>query len=400
MSNYQKILFFGFILAIAGLVYVESIKPHPINWYPSYSSKDKIPLGTYVLKELAEKVLKDNFKETNLPPYLFIKTDSLLSGNYVFINNNFAIEKVELKEMMQWASKGNQVFLAANYFSENLLDTLQLEVSQGYLMNSIDTKPLLELSNPKFTKKEPYLIDRNLEVTYFSSIDTLRYKVLGVSQVFNDTLKITKPQINFLQIPVGKGNFYLHSQPEVFSNYFLLEKNNANYTQNALSYINNGNSVFWDAYYKTGKEINTSPLYILLNNRYLKWAYYMVLIGVLLYVLFEGKRKQRKIPIIKAPINKTYEYTQTIAGMYLDKKDYKGIAHKQILLFLEYIRTQLRVPTETINTSFFNKVTARSGNEMEETISLFNYLDTVQKKHKLTKEELIKLYTLIKEFKK
>ena len=138
---------------------------------------------------------------------------------------------------------------------------------------------------------------------------------------------------------------------------------------------------------------------MLLANKYFKWAYYFVLIGMLLFVIFEGKRKQRSIPIVKPLTNKSYEYAQTIAGLYVDKKEYHTIAKKQIVQFLEHIRTKLRVPTENMDRQFYRTVAERSGNTLENTTDLFTLIAKINAQNTTTKAELIMLYKEIEQFK-
>jgi len=391
-------LFFGFLLALAALVYLEATKPQPINWFPSYSSSDKIPLGTYVLYNLLEEDFGEKFKPIEKTPFIALR-DSTMAGNYLFINNNLEIDKVELDKLFAWAEKGNNIFLSANKFNDKLLDTLNLEMKTAVLIKKIGTEPMFQLTNENLEREKPYHLKRDIPLRYFSEIDTLKQTVLGISQAYNDTLKITQPLVNFIKAPIGNGNIFIHTQPEIFSNYFILSEENAQHTQNVLSYINNGNDILWDKNYKSGKAISISPLNVLLNNRYLKWAYYVLLIGALLFVLFEGKRKQRSIPIVKPLTNKTFEYTRTIAGMYLDEKQFHEIAKKQIALFLEYIRTQLRIPTEKWNTRFFETVASRTGNTIEETKTLFTFIEKVENQRDTSQQELQKLYKEINAFK-
>lgn len=399
MSKLQKIVFFGFLLAIATLVYMEATKPQPINWFPSYNHDDKIPLGTYVLFDLMENTFQDKITEINRPPFEVLK-DSSFNGTYFFVNDYISFEKAEADAILDWAELGNTVFISANTHNHKFLDTLGIEAQTAVLIDRIGTQPMLNLVNDKLKSEKPYLIDRDLIVRYFEEIDTLAQTVLGVTQPYRDTLMITKPQVNFLKAPFGDGAIYLHNQPEIFSNYFLLKEDNFQHTENVLSYINNNSQVYWDRYYKSGKPMNVSPLYILLNNKYLKWAYYFVLIGAVLFVFFEGKRKQRSVAIVKPLDNKTYEYTQTISGMYLDKKQYHEVAQKQIILFFEFIRTRLRVPTENYNSRFLKAVAARSGNDLETTQNLFTFIEKVQNQQDTSEQELIKLNREITEYKK
>ena len=383
---------------LAGLVYMEATKPQPVNWFPSYDKADKIPLGTFVLHNLMKDYFKDNFVETIQPPYIFLK-DENVSGNYLFINDNLDFDRTELDSIFVWASKGNNVFISANNFGEKLLDTFKLKMQKEVHISRLITEPLVKLVNPKISTGETFHIDQDLPIRYFSKIDTLSQTVLGVSGVYINSKKIQEPRINFIKIPLEKGSIFLHSQPEIFSNYFLLSGNNSDYTTSVLSYLNNGKILYWDNYYKTGKHVNISPLYVLLNNKYFKWAYYFVLIGILLFIIFEGKRKQRSIPIVKPLTNKTYEYTQTISGMYLDKNEYQSIAQKQIVLFLEYLRTKLRLPTEQLDEKLLIAAAERSGNTLEETSELFALIKKINNQVNTPKEELMTLHQKISKFK-
>lgn len=378
---------------------MEANKKQPINWFPSYSKLDKIPLGTYVLHDLMKESFNENFEEKDEPPFEVLQNSSF-NGTYFFVNDEINFDKTELDSLLNWVEKGNTLFVSANYVGKKLLDTLKLEISTEANIETIGTEPLLKLVNEKYATRPPFHIKKDLPVRYFSKIDTASQSVLGVSGGYIDSLKIKEPRINFIQAPIGKGQILLHLQPEVFSNFSLLSENNATHTAQVLSYINHDETVYWDNYYKSGKHIDISPLRVLLNNKYFKWAYYFVLIGALLFIIFEGRRKQRSIPIVKPLTNKTYEYTRTIAGMYLDKKENHLIAKKQIALFLEFIRTRLRVPTENTNERFYKTVAERSGNTQEDTLNLFTFIEKINNQNNTSEEELLKLYQEIKEFKK
>lgn len=398
MSRFQKIVFLGFIIAVGALVYMEATKPQPINWLKSYSSEDKIPFGTFVLHDLLAESLEESISQIHQPPYEKL-LDTTFRGTYLFINDYVNFDRIELEKLTEWVKGGNTVFISANSHSEDLLDSLQIEMQTAVQLNSFESKPLLDLINENLKSTQPYLMDRNTTVRYFNEIDTVSQTVLGVTQLHRDTLQITNPKVNFIQAPLGDGIFYLHNQPEIFSNYFLLKESNYLHTQNVLSYIHTPGPLYWDQYHISGKKVNVSGLYILLNNRYFKWAYYFMLLGVALFVFFEGKRKQRSIPIVKPPSNKTFEYTRTISGMYLNKKDYTSIARKQMALFLEYVRTQLRVSTEKREEHFLEMVASRSGNDMESTRELFKLLNILQQRESISMAELIKLNRLITDYK-
>ncbi len=388
-----------FLLLLGALVYMEATKPQPINWFPSYHKEDKIPLGTLVINKLLHEIFQKKFIEVDAPPFEVLKNNEV-SGTYLFINDEIGFDEVELDSILNWVHKGNNIFISANYLGDKLLDTLKVKTSTVVNVEKIGTEPLVKLVNKKFATPQPFHIKKDLPVRYFSEIDTLRQTVLGVSGGLIDSIKIKKPRKNFLKMTHGKGQLFLHLQPEVFSNFFILSNKNAQHTAQVLSYINNNNNLYWDNYYKSGKRLDVSPLRVLLKNKYFKWAYYFVLIGVLLFIIFEGKRKQRSIPIVKPLQNKTYEYTRTIAGIYLEKKEYKLIAEKQIKLFMEYIRTRLQLNPQTMDKVLLNKIAERSGNSFKTTEALFNFIEQIQRENTISKANLQKLYHDINDFKK
>ncbi len=400
LNKKSKILIIIIIAVIGLLTFLEANEPAPINWFPSYSKTDKIPLGTFVSYNLIKETFADQqVKDINQPPYEFLSDNDTVSGTYFFVNGSIGFDDSELDHMLAWVEKGNTLFVSAKSISGNLLDTLSIDTDNMISLDDITTQPMVELVNKNLKTEKPYHYDRDTYNPYFSEIDTTNTMVLGFTQLYNDTLQIKDPKINFIKQSFGDGSILLHSFPEAFGNYFMLKDDNYIYTQNLLSYIDETEKILWDNHYKSGKTIYTSPLFFLLQNRYLKWAYYILGIGVLLFVIFEGKRKQRSIPIIQPLKNQTLAFTRTISAMYFEKAKHKEIVEKQNLLFLDYVHHDLRIQTNTLDEKILLDISARSNNDIEDTKKLFRYFEELNRKPAITKEELVRLYNMISEFK-
>ncbi|MDT0650403.1 DUF4350 domain-containing protein [Autumnicola edwardsiae] len=397
MNKTFKITFALFLLLVLALAYLEASEPEPVNWSPSYVAKDKVPLGSFVFFESWKTNSAADIEEIKIPPYEFFMQDSLPNGTYFFLNHYIAFDDDELNNLLEWIEKGNSAFIAADYLSMNLLDTLDLEINEFISNKDFTSHPQFNLVNPELKSAEPYKLDHDIEAIFFSKIDTARHTVLGVANLEDGST--SKEQINFIKVPFGNGELLLHTNPQAFSNYFLLSENNYEYAEKVLAYMDENGRILWDSYYKSGKTFYSSPLYILLNSRSLKWAYYFVIIGGVLFIIFEGKRKQRPIPVVAPQKNQTYEYTQTIADLYLEQKRYKELASKKIELFLEYIRINYRLPTQEINEQFYLDLSSRAGKEPEEAKNLFNTINSIKSKAQISKEEFLKLSRKINEFK-
>lgn len=395
MSKAYKITLGLLVVMLVMLTWLEANEPREVNWFPSYSAADHIPLGTKVLFEnLKEQDI--DLKGVNVPPFEFLE-DTTLTGTYFFLNNSLQIDQNELKRILKWVEKGNTAFFIAENFSENLLDTFNLKTEILVPQDGISSKPRLNFIHPNLQQKKPFIFNKETYQGIFSENDTLTRDVLGVTQLQTGT--VSQPQMNFIRDTVGKGMVYLHLMPKAFSNYFLLDGDNAAYAERALAYIPAQKTLFWDHYYKSGKSFYTSPLYLILNNKPLRWAYYFLLIGSVLFIIFEGKRKQRSIPVIEPLKNQTLDFTRTIAGLYLDRGDFKSIVSKKISLFLEYVRSHYRISTQAVNDDFFRRLAALSENTVEDIQELWQYMARLEKAESVSKEELLQLNKAIKAFK-
>lgn len=395
MSKAYKITLGLLVVMLVMLTWLEANEPQEVNWYPSYSAADHIPLGTKVLFEnLKEQDL--DLKGVNVPPFEFLE-DTTLTGTYFFLNNSLQIDQNELKRILKWVEKGNTAFFIAESFSENLLDTFNLKTEILVPQEGISSKPLLNLTHPTLKQQKSFIFNRETYQGVFSENDTLSRDVLGVTKLQSDSTSQLK--MNFIRDTVGKGMVYLHLMPKAFSNYFLLDQHNAEYAELALAYIPVQKTLFWDHYYKSGKSFYTSPLYLILSSKPLRWAYYFLLIGSVLFIIFEGKRKQRSIPVVPPLKNQTLDFTRTIAGLYLDRGDYKSIVSKKISLFLEYVRSRYRISTQEANEDFYQKLGALSENSVEDVEKLWQYMTRLEKAASISKEELLQLNKAIKGFK-
>ena len=389
-------LFFGFfLLLVIFLTYLEATEPEPVNWIPSYMSDDKIPLGSFVFYESWKNTENWKFEEIDIPPFEKL-SDSLGNGTYFFLNNSVAFDPDELDKLLEWVTKGNQVFISARGISAGLLDTLQLETKVFIPKNDLSSKPQVNFENSALKSKTDFKFKNEFSSLYFQPKDSAKIEILGHINIQEDE---KNKQANFIKSNFGEGKIYLHNTPEVFGNYFLLNNNNYKYAEKILAYFDTENPVYLDNYYKAGKTFYSSPLYILLSDNRLKWAYYFLLTGSILFIIFEGKRKQRAIPVKNPLKNQSYEYAKTVGDLYLEEKEYKELITKKIDLFLEYIRTHYKISTKTIDEEFHTLLAAKSGNSKVAGKELFGKMEKFSNKPEAGKSEFFELSEAINNFK-
>lgn len=386
------------VATIALLMVLQYNKPKELNWFPSYVTQHKIPYGTYVLNELMGQLFTET-KQVSVPPFEYLDHNFEAHGTYFLVNDNIEFGRSELETLLDWTWEGNTLFIASTSFEEILLDTLNLSTSGLFAGFGEDQKQVRQLVNPNLNPGVNYEFTKDNYSNFFKTIDTLNTTVLSVVDNHTDSLGIAKKHFDAIRRDFGEGEIILSTFPKAFTNYFILKDNNRNYTAGLLSYIDNSKPVYIDNHYKAGKKFYSSPMYIFLNTKEFKWAYYLVLIGALIYVLFEGKRKQRAIPVVSPLKNQSLAFTRTIADMYYEKGQRKPIAAHKIEQFLAYLRSHFHLGTVHRDDDFYQNLASRSAHTFDEIKNLFTFLDDITNRNEISDADLRNLNTSIEKFK-
>ncbi len=402
MDKRSKIILGIFVAVLVGIMAAEIVRPKPLNWSPSYTSSDKIPFGCYVLyQELKQLFPQQKIYSTNQSMYnILADRDSSKTTSYLLINNILDLDRQESNQLLNYVSQGNDSFIAATNFGNFLSDTLNLKVETRYTLKE-DTLQI-RLSNPSLSNKT-YTLARGAYNAHFTSVDSLNTTILGYitynseDQPLKSKKQHTVTSPNFVKVKFGKGNFYLHSTPQTFTNYYML-RGNENYVSSSLSYLKNVD-LYWDNYKKSGRIVIDSPMRFVLNQPPLKWAYYLGVSGILLFVVFKAKREQRIIPIIRSLENTSIQFARTIGGLYYEYRDYSDLIHKKINFFLEHIRSNYHINTVVIDHKTVSDLSAKSGKSIAETKALIDLLIHLKNKQQHSEQDLMDLEKKLNKFK-
>jgi len=231
--------------------------------------------------------------------------------------------------------------------------------------------------------------------SYFSQYDTINHNVLGHS-------KIDYKHVNFIEVPFGKGNIYLHLEPKAFTNYNILKENRYKYVEGLISYLPE-NNVYFDSMTKMQTSYNgdvekESNLSWFLEQLSFKWAWYTAIIFGILFMIFNAKRRQRIIKIIKPLQNTSIAFVKTISNLYFETKDHKNLIDKKITYFLEKIRTDFNLNTSNLNDEFITRLASKTGKKKDDVEQLITYINSLNTKNEFFEENLITLNSYIEAF--
>lgn len=378
MGRNSKIYIALLVVLLALIIYTDATKPMPIDWTQNYDLNEKSPYGLYVFDQEYQKIIeKDALKKTTVTAYEFLENDydydSLVNtyktkGTVLNIAPENQIDEESAQELLYYVTHGNSVFISSNSFPKVLEDSLRFKLEVEY---PSPNELKVFMANPNLGTKK-YTLDKGFETTFFSKIDTLNTTLLGYQ-----TSKEGK-NVNFIKVAYDKGFFYLHTQPVAFSNYTLLKENRHEYTEKIISYIPKG-TIIWLTKGQNGEIKSGSPITYWLSQPALKYGWFLLLIGLVIFMIFNAKRKQRVVPIIKPLPNTTVDFTKTIGNLYYQEGDHQNVIDKKIIYFLEKIRNEYLIETTILDDKFIHKLQLKSGKNIDDiknVVRLINYQRT------------------------
>lgn len=402
MDKKSKIVLIIFSLVVVGIIVAEIVRPKPINWRPSYTASSKIPFGCYVLyNELSTIFNGSDIDTVEESVYdVLVDRDKSIESNYIFINEYINLDKQETNQMLDYVSDGNTIFISATGFGNYLSDTLNISIESDYNLKEGSTK--LSLTH-KELKSKKFDLSRGIYNSHFTSVDSTNTTILGHITYLKEDFIDAKPaqkfrKANFIKTKFGKGHFILNTTPQAYSNFYML-KGNQEYVSHTFSYLKDKEILYWDNYKKAGRAIINSPMRFVLNQPALKWSYYLMISGVLLFVFFKSKREQRIIPVIEPLKNSSVEFAQAVGSLYNQNKDFTDLINKKLNYFLEHVRSHFHIDTSKLNDKTIQVLAAKSGKGIEETKNLIDYIIKLKNKATHTEQDSIELNKKITAFK-
>lgn len=355
------------LIILVGFLMFE-IKDIPVaKWKENYLYNSKEPNGAFVFKEMlttrfpkvpiTELSTTFDLEEVNDTNQLYI-----LFGNKIHLNDDLS------ESLFSFVEEGNQALLIGNSITlgndfsneyPHQYTFLDSSVAISYNHSPQDTF-LFKYYWESFNSAMPYLFkafsapspadydpdssylgdsialdDTTLETLVDSlnaipdqwqkdtTISSLENSVEEDASLFT-TAGIANGQHSIYQVwPMLAGEIHYHSIPMLFSNQAAMQPGYREHFNLIFSKITPEKIWLDHMSWHAGDEADSeSPLQYILSEKSLKTAYYLLIIGVLVYIIFNSKRRQRIIPPVELNKNTTLEYLQTVSKLYLSQENH------------------------------------------------------------------------------
>lgn len=401
--------------------------PKKFVWSPTFSHVDKQPFGCFVFDSVLSQSLPNGYHVTKKTFFQLDQEHAKEKISVLMVVDQQDLKQLDVKYLCNIACRGGKVMVVASssfddgrnadtvvvdelertfkvkiedglYFSlrgilaglkahdNDMYDTIYwnnretMYAAQSYRMFYnmvggtlfVDSVPKVKrLAYTLSTAGYDYKYD-SLYVGDFTRFDTIVDKKERIERI--DTFAIKKVPAA-VSVPYGKGEVIFVSSPLLFTNYGMLEGNTSVYIFRLMSYLADLPVYRTEAYVKTDAMLvaEQSPFREFIKRPPLRWALYLALLGVVLFMIFTARRRQRVIPIMSKPANRSLEFIQLIGTLYYQRKDHVDLVRKKFKLFAEELRKTAGVDISDVNTDdreylFLAEKTGMNSNRLKKVI--------------------------------
>lgn len=383
MSRNLKIYlgFFFIILVIMGIFQLN--QKALIDWTKSFDVNSKEPFGLYVLDQEANHLFNNQLERVRMTPYEYYTKEKRQSQhNIIVIENDIDLES--WKKILQQVEQGSNAMIVSRSAPKEIQDSLGVLYSRQYYDNNFIAE---------FTDKK---LKDTLHISTGSDkkiIERIGPKVEILGNTFSTKPNENSKYANFVTINFGQGQLYLHTEPIVLTNYYLL-KSRSRYPSKLFSFLPQQKTIWFTE--KSLSKNQQSPMRFILSNLPLRYALYIGLVGLLLFMIFNAKRKQRIIPTVEPIKNTTLEFVKSIGNLYLQEGNFHDMMAKKSQYFLHKIRTDLLIDTSHLDQDFINKLHLKTGAPVSNIQQAVDLMKKAQDPYaEVLQEEFIKMNKLL-----
>ncbi len=367
-------------------------EPKQLDWTPTYASRDKNPYGGYALHQFLPSILEGQ-QVTVSNKTLYELKDSLKTGdNLIILTHSLHIGKQDFDILLHHVAEGATAFVSAQDYNKEFLDTLHIWTSDYLFRNGVQSfkndTTWLKFVHRQLDSTRHFPFKRDNIYSYFTLGDSARAMIVAENN-FHQPVTV---RINW-----GKGALILNSTPLAFTNIYAISGTTNEFIAHTLSNLNTRRT-HWTEYYSIGRLEASSPLRFILTQEPLAWAYYIAVLSLIVFMLFEGKRKQRIIPIIKPLENTSLEFVGTVGNLYYQRGDHRNIAEKMILYFFDQLRSRYNLNALHTSEEFFSALSGKTGHSVSHLKEVFTFIDTIREQARINKDQLIQLNLMLEKF--
>ncbi|MDR0802651.1 hypothetical protein [Fluviicola sp.] len=377
-------------------------KQYSSDWKKTYDLKDPNPRNISFFMKLLDVHVKDSIY--NLKHWSDLeKIPNHREATYLFIGDEFGLKNDSYDSIMQYSDNGATVYISFNHLTSNLY---QRHFKENAFYWDYSKVLFAWIGDTTLSFYNVYEND-TISGDWYSFSET---EIIDTS--YRSYMFAMKHPIAFYE-KHHKGKVHLHSVPDLFENYQVIQPNGYAHARIVLNKIPRDKPVIFltcginnSSNIQAGSDENangaekedTSLIQLILKNPSLRLAFLLLILLLLFYVLFRAKRKEEVLPGYSEKRNMSLAFVETLSSIYISRNSPIGV--------LQVIRKNFYA---TINKHFYVDLSKKESLEqnLEKLIAKVPYdsekiMDIVQSldpgKNHVDNKHLGLVYTKIREF--
>lgn len=427
--NFNKRFVVGIVAFIVLVFILQMRMPREFSWEPTFRHDSTDPFGSMWFDSLMNVSQKGGYSVAEKTFYQ-IARDSARQGKpcgVLVTSDLWSPDSSEVCQILDFAKQGNVVMIASNrlYNSKKLCDTLDMRdmayshdaFSPKYVRRALEQNysnvfdSVVWVGRQAVFPRRAYRLYSSLITSYFYSYDDVKPRIVPdtlayslrqyILSIDRATAKRDYPETSFefdedgytsvtsvdkhliaLSYKQGKGRLVLVSMPLLFTNYAVLNDTLSELTMRLMSEFGDMPVVRTTKF--SGSSLDEmrqqSPLRYFVSQPPLRTALYAALVMLLLYMVFNSRRRQRVIPVIKPPANRSLEFMKLIGTLYYERHDNADLLRSKYRGFVDEVRrkTGLDLDDDTDDEQLFDLLSEKTGKpapELREVVLRLRHAD-------------------------
>ena len=336
--------------------------PSKFVWEPTFNHYDKQPFGCAVFDSLMEKSVPAGYEVTK-KTIAQLERDGYGKKPHAFLiqTYRFSPSATDIRSLDRLLKAGNKVFIATSDIEpDSLYPDLQIAIYGQNVFSPMEVKSsIANQSIPYdtlvFPRQLPY---QEKEYHVYSAMTGNSVAVDGnvtcdtllsgwVPKEYSDSTEgYWVPRV--VKIKRGKGELFVSCDPLLMTNYGILDTQTNGLIFRLMSQFRGLPIIRTEAYGPETEYETDTPLRFWLQNEPLRWAIYLTLGGLLLFCIFYARRRQRVIPVVEEPANRSLEFVKLIGTLYHQKHINRDLLQKKYSYFAETLRRMTMIDVEDV----------------------------------------------------
>ncbi|MEM8583679.1 MAG: DUF4350 domain-containing protein [Bacteroidota bacterium] len=291
--------------------------------------------------------------------------------NYIYVGRSMFLNEADFTTLLNFVEQGNKAFV----FVEGLPEELQYHLFSSDCFYGIDPSQVYYyddvhnlMDTVTFDLVNKNLLPVGLSTTHIEDYEPSRRSWRAINPMaFCDRAYGTQKlgtvtpsgEANYMRRKYGDGEIYVHVEPLLFTNYYLWDSTRTKYAEAALSYANPG-KFYWDEASRSyrpppnprnpyeadgGRQLLTDnhAFSYVLSQPGLTFGWYAFLLGLLLFLIFRAKRRQRVIPLLHPKQNSSLQYVDTLARLNQQNGNHYQLAKRELKLLRHFLQEHFQV---------------------------------------------------------